>query len=308
MVPFMLMSTYYQTQSLLTDPGRHAELYSALPSRVGQLAAIVQNLIIDKDFVRLFGLQLDDASRLGELDTRYLSDIHDRLLARDPRALFEIRDPKNRFVGSCRDYALLLCSMLRHLGVPARLRFGFATYFSKEPNTFGDHCVCEYWNEEQGRWVLVDCNVDPVIKQRLEITANELDLRRDEFVVAADAWQLVRSGEVDGNHFGVPSINITGQWFIRGSLMRDLAALNKMEMLPWDYWGLADKDPVDDLPSSELPVLDELAAILSTPDDLQALQTFYARGDFQVPGTIKSYSPLNGAIRVKLLRVNPAIS
>ena len=28
-----------------------------------------------------------------------------------------------------------------------------------------------------------------------------------------------------------------GYWFIAGNLVRDLAALNKVELLPWDDWG-----------------------------------------------------------------------
>lgn len=253
-------SAYYSAQSATTDPGRCGLLYVDLPSEIAALVAIVQGLVIDKDFVGLYGLTLEEPERLGEVDTRYACDILARLADRDDRTLARVpREPSARFVGSCRDYALLLCSMLRHLGIPARLRFGFATYFSKEPDRYGDHCVCEYWNDAQRRWVLVDPNVDPVVKSRLGVTADALDLTREQFVVAADGWRLARDGRVDPDCFGVPSIGIRGLWFIRGSLMRDLAALNKVEMLPWDYWGLADRTPINALPTEELPLLDALA-------------------------------------------------
>lgn len=294
--------TYYIAQSAMTDPGRCASLYVDLPSEIEALVAIVQGLIVDKDFIGLYGLALEEQERLGEVDTRYASDIHERLIGKDDRPLDQPREPGARFVGSCRDYALLLCSMLRHVGIPARLRFGFATYFSKAPDTYGDHCVCEYWNEAQARWVLVDPNVDPVVKSKVGVTANALDLARDQFVVAADGWRLACDGKVDPDRFGVPSIKIQGRWFIRGSLMRDLAALNKVEMLPWDYWGLADRTPIDALPTEELLLLDELARTLDTPSELVQLQSTFARPELLVPAAIQSFSPLRGQTKVVLRR------
>lgn len=291
---------FYSAQSATTDPGRFARFYAGLPSDIEALVAIVQGLIVDKDFIGLYELTLEEQERLGEVDTRYASDILERLIGKDDRSLDRPREPGARFVGSCRDYALLLCSMLRHVGIPARLRFGFATYFSRIPETFGDHCVCEYWNQALSRWVLVDANVDPVVKSKVGVTANAFDLARDQFVVASDGWKLARDGKVDPDRFGVPSIKIQGLWFIRGSLMRDLAALNKVEMLPWDYWGLADRTPIDALPTEELPLLDELARVLDTPSDLAQLQSTFARPELLVPATIRRFSPLHGETKVVL--------
>ena len=30
--------------------------------------------------------------------------------------------------------------------------------------------------------------------------------------------------------------DLRGLWFVAGNVMRDFAALNNMEMLPWDVW------------------------------------------------------------------------
>ena len=38
-------------------------------------------------------------------------------------------------------------------------------------------------------------------------------------------------------HFGVAGTNNWGAAEIRGNAIRDLASLNKVEMLPWDAWG-----------------------------------------------------------------------
>lgn len=291
---------YYSAQSATTDAGRRTPLDIELPSDIEALVTLVQGLVIDKDFIGLYGLDLGARMRLGEVDTRYASDIYRRLIEKDERPLGAQREPGARFIGSCRDYALLLCSLLRHVGMPARLRFGFATYFSGKPDTYGDHCVCEYWNEAQRRWVLVDANVDPVVKSSLGVTANPLDLARDQFVVAADGWRLARGGKVAPDRFGVPSIDIQGLWFIRGSLMRDLAALNKVELLPWDYWGLADRTPIDALPEEELPMLDDLAQVLDSPNELFQLQSTFTRPELVVPPAIRSFSPLHGETKVVL--------
>ena len=291
---------YYRAQSATTDAGNRTLLDIDLPCDIEALVAIVQGLVIDKDFIGLYGLELDGRMRLGEVDTRYASDIYRRLIEKDDRPLDTRRAPGARFVGSCRDYALLLCSLLRHMGMPARLRFGFATYFSGKPDTYGDHCVCEYWNDVQRRWILVDANVDPVVESRLGATVDPLDLARDQFVVAADGWRLARDGKVAPCRFGVASIDIQGLWFIRGSLMRDLAALNKVELLPWDYWGLADRTPIDALPHEELPMLDELAQMLDGPNELSQLQSTFARPELAVPDTIRSFSPLHGETKVLL--------
>ena len=46
--------------------------------------------------------------------------------------------------------------------------------------------------------------------------------------------QLCRAGQANPDLFGV--FDMHGMWFIRGNVVRDLAALNKVELLPWDCW------------------------------------------------------------------------
>lgn len=67
--------------------------------------------------------------RLHDAETRYFDAILTIISERNPAPLTQPREPGDRFVGVCRDFALLLCSFLRHAGVPARLRSGFADYF-----------------------------------------------------------------------------------------------------------------------------------------------------------------------------------
>jgi len=76
----------------------------------------------------------------------------------DPRPLTEGRTIDRLLVGSCRDFSLMLTAILRYRGAPTRARCGFPRY--SLPDHYEDHWVCEYWNAELQRWVLVDSQLD----------------------------------------------------------------------------------------------------------------------------------------------------
>jgi hypothetical protein len=90
---------------------------------------------------------------------------------------------------------------------------------------------------------------------------------RDRFLTAPRAWQLARSGAVDPARFVVsPDLEIPatrGLSQLMRSLVRDLAALNKAEMLLWEDWGVLDSHTAPG--PGELPVLDELATLTGQP-------------------------------------------
>ena len=123
--------------------------------------------------------------------------------------------------------------MLRAQGVAARARCGFGAYFEK--GKFVDHWVTEYWNEAQKRWVLVDAQLDARQRELFKVTFDPLDVPRDQFLVAGDAWRLCRAARPIPMQFGI--LDMHGLWFVAGNLIRDVAALNNHEMLPWDVWG-----------------------------------------------------------------------
>jgi len=222
---------FYKSQSRFTDPGKFSHLFKNLPQSIDELVKIVQGIVIDKDLIKLYGETLSDGQK-NDTESRYVETILKIVTDRSSSPLSTERPPKERFVGSCRDYAIVLCSMLRHKSIPARLRCGFDNYFNIKEDLFDDHWVCEYWNDNQERWVLVDANVDEVVKQNYDIEVDTLDLPHDRFIVGGQAWQMCRAGKVDPNKFGVSSIDdIKGLWFVRGSVVRDLASLNKFESL-----------------------------------------------------------------------------
>lgn len=269
----MKPETYYTTHSAMTDPGRHDRLFDPLPDDVGAIAGILQGLCIyDVVAEPFYGFAVPD-HRAGEIHLRSVADMLERIVALDPSPLSVVRPLGRRLVSRCHHYGLLLVSVLRAKGIPARLRGGFGAYFN--PPFFEDHWVAEYWKPDERRWVLADAQLDAVWLDRLPDIDKPLDLSRDQFVVAADAWQRCRSGEADASKFGIGFTNLRGLWFITGSLARDLAALNKVEMLPWDVWG-AQAGIDADLAEDELSFHDRFAALMRDPDRTFAeLRTLY---------------------------------
>jgi hypothetical protein len=54
-------------------------------------------------------------------------------------------------------------------------------------------------------------------------------------------------------------------WFIRGDLVRDFLALNKIEILPCDGWGQLITDQ-EELPAEEMAFFDRLGALTLAGD------------------------------------------
>jgi hypothetical protein len=237
--------TYYATPGVMTDPQQYQSLFDDLPGELPELVKVEQGLLVHIFWAERYGLAMPEA-RKEEVQLRRVDRQLARILELTDRPLTTARPLEQKLVGNCRDFSVMLCAMLRHQGVPARARCGFGTYFL--PDHYEDHWVCEYWNADEERWMLVDAQLDDIQQRELNIKFDPLDVPRDQFVVGGQAWQMCRTGGVDPEKFGI--FEWHGMWFVRGNLVKDLAALNKIELLPWDGWGLGDKDeqaltPVD---------------------------------------------------------------
>jgi hypothetical protein len=276
---------FYTEPGTMTTPGRHARLFDDLPRDLAALVRVVQGLTVHEyvasDF---YGFQIPE-DRKRESHLRRVEAMLDRLLEIDAAPLTTARPVEKRLVGVCHHPMLFLVAMLRAQGVPARARCGFGTYFN--PDFYEDHWVCEYWNADEARWKLADPQFDDVWIERAKIDHDVLDVPRDRFLVAGDAWTQCRAGEADASKFGIFKGDLRGLWFIATDLVHDVAALNNMEMLPWDVWGACPKPNVA-LNDEQLEFFERLAALTRHPDawfdDLQAL---YEKDDrVRVPPTV----------------------
>ena len=268
----------YRTPVAMSDAGRPAMLLDGLPRDVGGLARVVQGLLIHQHISPAYGVKLNQA-QIAEPHIRGVEAMLERIFAHDPKPLSEPRPEAERLVGVCRHFTLLHVAMLRRQGVAARARCGFGAYFEK--GKFVDHWVSEYWNQAGRRWVLVDAQLDARQRELFKIAFDPLDVPRDQFLVAGQAWQRCRAGKADAGAFGI--LDMHGLWFVASNVIRDVAALNNREMLPWDVWGAMTQDDS----GIDLALIDRLAGLTRDPDvDLDALRSVYADTRIAVPDTV----------------------
>lgn len=275
---------FYASPGPMSDTGRHAQALADLPNDVGALAKIIQGLAVHQYMADAYSYQVPD-TRKAESHIRHAGRIIDRILDLDTRPLPIERPVDKRVVGVCHHFALLMTAMLRAKDIPARYRCGFGAYFNAPK--FEEHLVCEYWNAEQSRWILVDAQLDEVWRRALKFSFDPLDVPRDQFIVAADAWTACRSGKADPTLFGIFVGELRGLWFIAAELIRDVAAFNKMEMLPWDGWG-AMPHPGQQLDAGQLAFFDRLAAVTAKADGShRELLALYEKDErVRVPKTV----------------------
>jgi hypothetical protein len=194
-----------------------------------------------------------------------------RILELDPAPLSQPRELSRRLVSNCRDFSVMAAGILIHQGVPARARCGFGTYFM--PNHFEDHWVVEYWNKTESRWVMFDPQLDDLMKNTLNLSFDPLDMPPGQFVTAGQAWQMCRSEGANPDQFGI--FDMHGWDFIRGDLYRDFLALNKVEILPWDFWpGM--EPGVESFTPADWDRHDHMAALTTQPEaSFNEIRTLY---------------------------------
>src|SRR6267143_3710731 len=132
---------YYAAHGPLTEPGEYAGELAGLPADLHSHCRFIQGIVLHADWASAYGVTDTGLSR-ETLPVAERMKLAQRML------------PAKKTPGTCRDFALMLCSILRQHAVPARVRCGFAAYFTTNP--FEDHWVCEYWKADERRWALGD--------------------------------------------------------------------------------------------------------------------------------------------------------
>ncbi|MBA2287319.1 MAG: transglutaminase domain-containing protein [Ktedonobacteraceae bacterium] len=275
---------YYREHTTFTDPGKYAALYKELPRDVPGLARVVQGLLIPP-YGELLRNQYHvdpeeiDNEPFGPFGPRRMEALIERIQIRHAAPLAIERPPILRIGVICRNYAVLLASMLRQQGIPARARVGFGGYFASVYAV--DHRITEYWHEAQQRWVRVDSMIDEVQRAGRTLTFDTLDIGPgDPFWLAGEVWQRCRAGELDPQDFGDSDID-RGMPPIRYALLHDFAYLNKCEVLGCDAWGELISKPEAELTRADLALLDQIAVLTTQVDThFEELRVLFAQTDY----------------------------
>jgi excinuclease ABC subunit A len=253
---------FYSENSLITDPGSYANFLDDLPKNLSELCYTIQGLLIHFSSLEASKMnRMDDDNRLFLV--RNIIKAIDEL---DNSSFNNRRVINNRVVCTAREYALLLCSTMRHRNIPARLRAGFASY-TGEPGFFSDHWICEFWDCNKEEWIKADAMLFNESQGELSSKVTP-----EQFVESGRAWQLVRNKKIDENVFGYEVKR--GLAFIRSNMLRDFAALNKVELLPWSVlWGYKSKQEFRQDDYAKLDMLADL--IVNNEQSWDQIQKIY---------------------------------
>ncbi|TCJ97178.1 transglutaminase domain-containing protein [Nocardia alba] len=255
--------------------GVHLEAVEPIPTGIIDICGLAAGLVIQPNDAQALGLPDE---RFPQNQIRPVGELVDAILSLDSRPLTVRREPNHRVIGTCRHFAVISCALLRHRGIASRVRCGFATYF--QPGKGLDHWITEYWNDVEHRWVRIDSEI---LGQ--SILKHPEDLRAEEFLSGGEAWTAFREGRIDAATFGVHGTANWGPAEIRGNAIKDLAALNKVETLPWDEWGRMTASYNGETGADYDSLLDTIA-VTAAGDDLHAIAELYAHEELRVPAEL----------------------
>lgn len=270
-----LVRDYYAQHSVITDPGGYASLFDPLPRNIPVLVKVVQGLLLHLLWAKSYHVWISEERR-HEIYLRSIPEMLERILALDSSPLWIPRPTDERLIGICRDFGVLLVSILRHQGVPARLRVGFAGYFRSPELRFWDHRIAEYWDEQRERWILVDPQIDDIQRQTIGLDFDPLNITADSpFHLAGDVWRQCRAGKGNAQEYG-DSPEDRGMPPIRYALLHDLDALNKVELVGFDAWHTLIDKPEEELAEEERAFLDQAAeATIQVDSNFARLRALY---------------------------------
>ncbi|MEU0554315.1 transglutaminase domain-containing protein [Dactylosporangium sp. NPDC006015] len=211
--------------------------------------------------------------RFDDNQLRHADRIVHALLRLDGDPLHLPRPADRRVVGTCRHFTVLTVALLRLRGIPARARCGFATYFQEGLGL--DHWVVEHHRD--GRWVRTDSEIVGGT-----VLPHPEDLDEGLFLTGGEAWTAWRAGRIDAKQFGVGGTENFGPAEIQGNAVRDLAALNKLELLPWDEWGRMEAAYRGETGADYDELMDRIADV-TRADNPAEVMALYEHENLRVP-------------------------
>jgi len=211
---------FYRQYSEFTDPGEYAYLYKNLPDSLEALCRIIQSQYTNPFVLAMTGGQIPKERENEMMKYPTVKLALEGLLSYDPSGLVQDRKPEDRLFLICRDNSILLASILKSRGVPVRVRYGYAPYLI--PGFHASHVICEVWNADDHRWVLVDPST------------NMIDFSRDQFDFSNDVWEEMQEKKIDPNKYGIPG-RYTGIITMTMIVCGDLASILGTEYATYQF-------------------------------------------------------------------------
>ena len=256
---------FYRQYSSFTNPGEYAYLYENLPDSLPELCKLIKSQFIHP-YAELPKYRDQIPKERWNEAVKYptVESILEGLVSYNTSGLVHNRKPEDRLVLICRHNAILLASILKYRGIPARVRAGYATYIIPDFHT--NHAICEVWNKNENRWMLVDPDMGMV------------DFSRDKFDFGNDAWLKMQKKEIDPNLFGMPGQH-PGVLSIIAIVGTDLACVLGTEYTIYQYAPILEYAFQNDnqLTAEHIETLNNISELMKTLDakNLSKLQDIY---------------------------------
>jgi hypothetical protein len=256
---------FYRQYSSFTDPGEYKYLYKNLPDSLPELCSLIRSQFIHP-FAELprYREQIPKERWNEALNYPTVKSVLKGLLSYDSSGLVKDRKLEDKLVLGCRHNAILLASILKYRGIPARVRCGHVTYL--RPGFHLSHTICEVWNKNEKRWMLVDPST------------NMIDLSREKFEFSNELWLKMQKKEIDPNRYGVPG-RYTGFVSILGKISPDLASILGTEYPIHQYAPILDYAFENDnqLTAEHLKTLNRICELMKSIDaeNLSKLKEIY---------------------------------
>lgn len=262
---------FYKQTSMYTNYGPYKDYFISLPNNIYELASLVNSQTIHRG--ALISSYYQKTSIANEYPW-YRYRCEDDVLLTVPAMMAELyrydsrgfvldRKTEDKIVVTCRYVSILMASILKAKGIPARCRAGFCVIDERyKDKVSGDHWIVQYYNNKENRWV----NVDTDRISCLDTDYDYCDLPNERFDFVANAWLDVRRGKQDINYFRHGS-KVKGLGMLARSLFYDFHALmnDEISYLFFPVFISNDKK-FENLTNEELEELDKLAILMIDPD------------------------------------------
>ena len=263
---------FYKKTSMYTNYGPYRDYFINLPDDILELARLVNSQAIHRgQLLRSYYQNTEIFKEYPWYRYRCEDDVlltvpamMAELFRLDDRGIVENRSIDKKIVVTCRYVSILMASILKAKGIPARCRAGFCVIDNRyKDKVSGDHWIVQYYNKEENRWINLDVNMI----DRVENDYYYIDLPDDRFDFVAQVWLDVRNGKQDVNYFRHGS-KIQGMAMLARSLFYDFHALMNDEISYLFFpTFLSTDDKFNSLSKDELQELDNLATLMLNPDD-----------------------------------------
>lgn len=195
---------FYKQTSQFTDLGYYKEFAKSLPNDIEELCILQRMQIIhpvaynDIDIRNKRNCFWGDMTKMPITRLDYEEDYFPtaqsmiaELLRNNP--IYNIkREAKDKINITCRGQAILLASILKAKGIPARARSGFAPYIKYDGISY-DHWITEYYDESENIWKLVDAD-EHCPDHEMGFDLNNIPY--DRFIFGANAYLGLREKSI----------------------------------------------------------------------------------------------------------------